>query len=163
MSSYLAQSVPQTGLPSKYIKLYLCIGRVCAQPEIEAGQLCWSMWNHTLMCIPNLSSSQHSPSLNRIAARSLQLAKINKHSCMAESFPLLWDLSMHTFKCCKGPTSRYHSAILSMVLEFTLLSSRRKRLTHAVAGIQSTVLLTLFYPCTHSDIKKPLPTMFSDC
>lgn len=163
MSSYLAQSVPWTGLPSNYTKLCLYRGRVRAQPEIEAGQLCWSTWNHTLICIPNLSSSQHSPSLKRIAARYLQHTKINKHSCMAESFPLLCDLSMQSFKCCKGPSSRYHSAVLSMVLEFTFLSSRHKSLTHAVPGIPSTALLTFFYPCTHSDIKHLLPTMFSYC
>lgn len=155
MSSYLAP-----GLPSNYTKLCLCRGRVCAQPEMEAGQLCWSMWNHTLICIPNLSSSQHSPSLKKIAARSLQLAKINKHSCMAESFPLLWDLSMHSFKCCKGPTSRYHSAISSMVLEFTLLSSRRKDWLMLLQVSNLQHYLPSSIPVPILTLKSPYPPCF---
>lgn len=62
MSSYLSQPVPQTDLPSNHTKLCLYKGRVCAQPETEGGQLCWSMWNSTSVCIPNLSS-QHSQQL----------------------------------------------------------------------------------------------------
>lgn len=117
MSSYLSQSFPQTDLPSNHMKLCLYRDRVCAQPETEGGQLCWSMWNHTSVCMPNLSSSQHSQQLKRISSRSLWHLKWNKHSCMAESFPLLCDQSVHSFKCCKWPNSSYHSAILSMVLE----------------------------------------------
>lgn len=56
--------------PSQFLKLtchqiiqsYACTKAVCAQPETEGGQLCWSMWNPTSVCIPNLSS-QHSQQL----------------------------------------------------------------------------------------------------
>lgn len=63
MSSYLSKSVPQTDLPSNRTKLRLYKGRVCAQPETEGGQLCWSIWNCTSVCILNVSSSQHSQQL----------------------------------------------------------------------------------------------------
>lgn len=75
--SFLVQTVPQTHLSSDYIKLCLCSGGVCVQAEIQAGQLCRSMEILSLIYIPNLSSPQHSLSLNRRAAWSLKHTKIN--------------------------------------------------------------------------------------
>lgn len=74
--SFLVQTVPQTHLSSDYIKFCLCSGGVCVQPEIQAGQLCRSIENLSLIYIPNLSSPQHSLSLNRRAAWSLKHTKI---------------------------------------------------------------------------------------
>lgn len=78
MSSYLPKSVPQTDLTSNHIKLWLYKGRVCAQPEAEGGQLCWSMRDHAPVCIPNLSSSQHSQQLKEDLCKILVASKMKQ-------------------------------------------------------------------------------------